>query len=408
MRRSMFIAAENSRHRVAMIALYRALIKSGNKIALPQNLQPSGPVHPIVHLIRKRVRKNKTYTSLRLIYAAMAAGYKFLTMFTKAQNPKSSEYAMIVNHLRKRADEAALSRSKLPPRKQHKRWEKNNPPLLIKISDPTEPPEYISTVRPRPKSDFNGERKVPVFTATTEGLPFLRTRKPQPRILSKIIGKKQRVLRKRIYSIVDINEEHMPAAEQEDNWDRLVRKELRAAGLEEEGPPEGPFGTYQRSQVLSRLWYMAQLDTTWNDWIARGRALGQIAEQERTLAEEEKRIADGTQEVAAAAQVVEETTDPVTAKMLENKRDATPSPIPVADPFLAPRWQAIVERNENKLLPRNGPDPRAKTGRGGDTARHGKDNAQTKDRNQTLPSDDFDIDSALDAFGTLALKRKVS
>lgn len=72
----MFIAAENSRHRIAAIALYRALLKTGKKIAIPQNLQPSGPVHPIVHLIRKRVRKNKSYTSLRLLYAAMTAGYR--------------------------------------------------------------------------------------------------------------------------------------------------------------------------------------------------------------------------------------------------------------------------------------------------------------------------------------------
>ncbi|KAL6404610.1 hypothetical protein AUP68_11432 [Ilyonectria robusta] len=404
MRRSMFIAAENSRHRIAAIALYRALLKTGKKIAIPQNLQPSGPVHPIVHLIRKRVRKNKSYTSLRLLYAAMAAGYKFLTMFTKAQNPNSSEYTMIIDHLRKRAEEAALSRSKLPPRKKHKAWEKS-PPLLTKISKPNEPPKYISTVRPRPKSTFNGERKVPVFTGTSEGLPFLRTQKPQPRLLSKSIDKKQQVLLGKIYNIVDIDEKHMPAAEQEDNWDKLMRKELRAAGLKEEGSLEGPFSTYQRSQALAKLWYVAQIDTTWNDWIARGRALSQIVEDEKTLAGREKRIADGTQGRTEGVQSGGGVPDPITAKMVRDKLNAQ-APIPVTDPFLGPSWQAVVKRDENRLLARSARDPRAKTEPGGEP-RQRRGNAQTNDSKQNLSNNDLDLDSVMDAFETLTLKRKV-
>lgn len=76
MLRSPFVPARNSRHRHAALALYRALVKTGKKVPLPKGLKEAGPVHPIVHLVRKRFAKNSNYTSLRLVYAAMAAGYK--------------------------------------------------------------------------------------------------------------------------------------------------------------------------------------------------------------------------------------------------------------------------------------------------------------------------------------------
>ncbi|KPM34498.1 hypothetical protein AK830_g12076 [Neonectria ditissima] len=352
---SMFIASRSSRHRVAAIALYRALIKSSRDIVLPKDLQPSGPVHPIVHLIRKRVGKNKTYTSLRLVYAAMAAGYKFLTMFTKAQDSSTAEYAMIVNHLRKRANEAALSRSKLPPQKPRRSW-KRTPPLLTRISHPDAPPKYISTVRPRPKSEFNGDRKVPVFGATAEGLPYLRVQKPQPRLMSMTIHKKQKVFVGKGRKLEEIDEVHMPAAEQEDNWERLVRKELKAAGMQEEAAYDGPLGDYQRSQVLSRMWHTNRMTKTWKDWVARGSALHQIAEEERILAEKETRIAQGLQGGAANAQSDQNELDSITAKILEKRRDMVAAqapaqtPTPVADPFTAPAWRTVVRRSEERML----------------------------------------------------------
>ncbi|KAK7414591.1 hypothetical protein QQX98_006528 [Neonectria punicea] len=352
---SMFIASKSSRHRVAAIALYRALIKTSRDIALPKDLQPSGPVHPIVHLIRKRVGKNKTYTSLRLVYAAMTAGYKFLTMFTKAQDPSTPEYTMLVEHLRKRADEAALSRSKLPPQKPRRSWSRN-PPLLTRISHPDAPPKYISTVRPRPKSEFNGERKVPVFGATAEGLPYLRVQKPQPRLLSMTIHKKQMVFVGKGRKLEEVDEVRMPAAEQEDNWEMLVRKELKAAGIEKESAHDEPFGGYQRSEVLSRLWHMNRMSKTWKDWVARGSALHQIAEEERVLAEKETQIAEGLQSDATDVQGAQDELDSITAKILEQRRDMAEAqapaeaPTPVVDPFVSPAWRAVVKRDEERIL----------------------------------------------------------
>lgn len=81
MSRSTFIAARNSRHRTAALALYRALLRTASKVPVPvenaaQKTSKDVKANPIVRIVRKRFAKNTPYTSFRLIYAAMAAGYK--------------------------------------------------------------------------------------------------------------------------------------------------------------------------------------------------------------------------------------------------------------------------------------------------------------------------------------------
>lgn len=70
MSRSPFIAARNSRHRTAALALYRALIRTASRVPVAEETSP------IVKIVRRRFAKNTGYTSFRLIYAAMTAGYK--------------------------------------------------------------------------------------------------------------------------------------------------------------------------------------------------------------------------------------------------------------------------------------------------------------------------------------------
>lgn len=88
MSRSTFIAARNSRHRTAAIALYRALLRTASKVPVPvenaaQKTSKDLKTNPVVRIVRKRFAKNTPYTSFRLIYAAMTAGYKvgFLSFF---------------------------------------------------------------------------------------------------------------------------------------------------------------------------------------------------------------------------------------------------------------------------------------------------------------------------------------
>ena len=80
MPRSFFVPAQNSRHRVAALALYRALVRISRQITLPQDAQHKRSVHPVAHLVRQRFEAHKTYTSLRLVYSSMATGYKVSTV----------------------------------------------------------------------------------------------------------------------------------------------------------------------------------------------------------------------------------------------------------------------------------------------------------------------------------------
>ncbi|POR34001.1 Uncharacterized protein TPAR_05802, partial [Tolypocladium paradoxum] len=97
MRRLPFIPARDPRHRTAALALYRALLRSASRIPLPGDA-PSCKPGAVARLVRRRFAGNRAYTSLRLVYASMAAGYRFLTLFARAQTPGSPEHAQVVHH----------------------------------------------------------------------------------------------------------------------------------------------------------------------------------------------------------------------------------------------------------------------------------------------------------------------
>lgn len=75
MRRTAFVPARSSRHRASALALYRALLRSAVKC---DNVGSNNDGE-IKSVITSQFRKNTTYTSSRLTYAAMVAGYKVIS-----------------------------------------------------------------------------------------------------------------------------------------------------------------------------------------------------------------------------------------------------------------------------------------------------------------------------------------
>lgn len=92
MARTPFIPARSSRHRIATLALYRALLKSASEVALPDQIgvvcKASKPLETIV---RRRFEKNSIDTSPRLVFAAMTAGYK-----VRRKRPATARYLPVV------------------------------------------------------------------------------------------------------------------------------------------------------------------------------------------------------------------------------------------------------------------------------------------------------------------------
>ncbi|PFH55829.1 hypothetical protein XA68_17556 [Ophiocordyceps unilateralis] len=279
-----YVPARDPRHRIAVLALYRALVRSVRAIPLPPDVVDGGSV---TGLVRRRFVKHKHFTSLRLLYAAMAAGYRFLTMFAKAQTPASAEHGQLVAFLRSHpARQPASSRS---ARTSESESASRVPaePLIKNIAGPYEPPRYVSSRMPRPQSSLNGPRRVPILAMTCHGQPFLRLQKPQPVAMSRAIGRKEAIFKKKLSNVVHITDEILPSAECEDEWDRQVAQLMVRELGQNPDQDESLYTSFRWSAILGKLWMEWQLEKTWQDWIARGTALHELVEQERALAEQE-------------------------------------------------------------------------------------------------------------------------
>ncbi|KOS22437.1 hypothetical protein ESCO_001874 [Escovopsis weberi] len=407
MSRSQFVAARSSRHRVAALALYRALIRTAGQVPIPQQLRAPGPRSSLVKLVRKRFVKNTPFTSFRLIYASMAVGYKFLALFVKAQTAGSPEHAQVITLIQKQ------HRSSKAPNAAHPRQLPSSPsssssattsrpapaspagPLLINVARPGEPPKYTSTILPRPASSSSSSssppaapRRIPIVSATADGQPFLRITKPQPHTLSRMVGRKGRLFSNRIASIMEVDEEWVPQAALEDEWDALIR-DLRAreapapaprgpgmmvAGGDAEGPaPHDHERTFGWSVQLSRLWFEYKIESTWEDWLARGDALQELVQREKALREQETAAAGGHQARPAAMRAPRHadargrdadlpppnvgrspaTHMPVIAALRAHQASAPagpPAQDDPADPFTSDTWAALVRSQTKRML----------------------------------------------------------
>lgn len=126
-----------------------------------------------------------------------------------------------------------------------------------------------------------------MMATTAEGQPFLRTSSLQPHDMSRMVGRKNKIFQSKIFKIAEIQDELMPAAESEDQWDRIVAQQLRREGLPREEASGDAEESYTWSLYLSRLWLEWKIEMTWQDWLARGEALQRIVDAEQELADEE-------------------------------------------------------------------------------------------------------------------------
>ncbi|KAM4063172.1 ubiquitin-conjugating enzyme [Hirsutella rhossiliensis] len=392
MRRLPYIPARDSRHRTAVLALYRALVRSASQIPLPPDVlaRAAAPVSsspasapgpgPVVQVVRRRFAKNRPYDSLRLVYASMAAGYRFLTLFAKARDPASAEHAQVVDHVRARLESSAASRAARAAAPSANPSPASGPlrtkePLIFNTASPGQSPRYTSSVLPRPRSVLDDgdktSRRVPSLCSTSYGQPFLRMRKPQPRALSKMVGLKDRFFQKKVYKVVEINEDLVPEALLEDEWDALVADQIarelgpRAATAHDDRH-RGHEATHVWTLLLARLWSEFQIEKTWQDWTARGTALNQLVEEERALAEHESGAPRPARQQPRA--------DHRASGQGASGQDIRPNvgewpfaPLPFfeclkraptkyhtgaddgKDPFLSPTWATLVEAQDTRL-----------------------------------------------------------
>ncbi|TDZ37102.1 hypothetical protein CTRI78_v011168 [Colletotrichum trifolii] len=277
-----FVPARNSRHRVAAIALLRALLREGRQVQLPQDVCRKGR-HPVSDLIKKAFHRNRTEVSPRLIFAAMTAGYKFLTFFKNAQSQASTEHSEIVAYLREKNEQIAQAEANQRPKKKPRRPKRIARPLIERVSEPGRPPEFVSNFFPRPRHVFKGRRKIPQVVVTASGDAFLRYKRPQPVTLSKILRRKAaRKHRLSELSTTEFENELLPQAMDEDMWEELV-DEMLGVRRRRRGDRNG----HEQTARDCRAAVQAALRTHRADNAVKAQVLYKAVEEEKKLLAEE-------------------------------------------------------------------------------------------------------------------------
>lgn len=241
-----FVPAWNSRHRTACFSLYRRLLRLADLVLLPASILDAwSNSNPVRTVVRKAFRRNRADTSPRLVQPALKAGYRSLTVLSRAQNPESTEYARVLKFLLARLQERI---STVEQKSLHPPHSKNPPrvpavahplsvPLLVKVTpeptpdNPNPKPVYTTPNRPRPLEEVPGKRHIPVLDMAND-FPFLRFKKPQPDSLNRVLTQKIRTFSERQQAIKDMKDNGLDDADEEDDWDRLVSSLV----LKEKGP----------------------------------------------------------------------------------------------------------------------------------------------------------------------------
>lgn len=134
--------------------------------------------------------------------------------------------------------------------------------------------------------------KVPHIGFTAEFVPFLRFRKPQSQILTKILTRKRRAAMKSEQRSREVVTKLVPDAAAEDHWDSVVAKQMRAELGSDPEHSSDPTASYQYSTQLMKLWYTWRHERRWQDSVARGAALQTIVDGVKNATSEHNLLVD--------------------------------------------------------------------------------------------------------------------
>ncbi|KAK0284980.1 hypothetical protein LTR35_005180 [Friedmanniomyces endolithicus] len=280
-------------HRIAAIALYRALLLSTR--TLPPQTFPPPERTSLQNIIRNRFKQARHEQSPRYLRLCFEAGYEALDRLDAAgavagdaQDEKREESASYILALLARAPEkvkrapplTALDPSLLKDLKLHLRTRPN----ATATTTETEKPSLFD--RPLPLAQLKGgKRRVPVLY-NAQGVPVLRLSKPQPAALSGYINHRAEVKQKRHDTRHRLTEE-LEGARWEDGWDGILERETGVRERNEQGKWRGVGWTQEivsaRDEVGRRLGEDAEKRR-----VMGGRMQG-VVDRERAMAEREGR-----------------------------------------------------------------------------------------------------------------------
>ncbi|KAK0266036.1 hypothetical protein LTR91_024760 [Friedmanniomyces endolithicus] len=283
-------------HRVAAIALYRALLLSTHTFA-PDVFSPPQRTQ-LQNIIRNRFKQARHEQSPRYLRLCFEAGYEALDRLDAAgaivageaegeeEERGSAAYilallARVPEKVKRAPPITALEPSLLKDLKLHLRT-RHNPTAAAE----TEKPSLFD--RPLPLAQLKGgKRKVPVLF-NAQGVPVLRLSKPQPAALSGYLNHRAEVKQKRHDTRHRLTEE-LEGARWEDGWDGIIEREtgIRQANKEESG--RGREGQWTREILSARDEVGRKLSEDAERRRVMGERMQGVVDRERGMAETEGR-----------------------------------------------------------------------------------------------------------------------
>jgi hypothetical protein len=363
MKRAPFLPGCDPRHRSAALALYRTLIRQAHRVPLPEPQTTNDPRNPIAYLIRKRFASNRSCTSSRLVYAALAAGYQFIDVLAKARSSSSPEHARLRSH---------LQAHHIPPSRPHANISLPDTPtkreprtgVLTKVVNRDGTYKYAPTHPPNQDPRW-ATRRLPHMARTSEDQTFIRFRKPQPVFLTRKLIKQRALSVRNVDKLKAVENEMMNAAKNEDTWEEIVRRQMELEGfaVSQYSPDDMPEESYRYSVAISRLWLHLKWETRWYDLVARGDGyqafINEVAEVQKAHDAEPMETRQPRSKVSPSTFAGNRPTSPVRLG-----RDEVSYPLLTAvkkltgrfpegneaDPFAAPYWALLVRDKSGMLL----------------------------------------------------------
>lgn len=298
------------------LSLYRALLRQSHR--LPQT---SAETESIRHLVRTKFDRYKGIHSPTQTLHCLQAGYEVKDILVICQATRTNKYckALDLFHSACSENKDSLARIQLLLRSSRSRKPTSTPkdeniPTPVNLSrmqkkraENIEFQRQTRWIHPntepilsRPRPVVSGRRKVPVFV-NARGVPFLRIKKPQPQILSKIIRQKHALKDKLIERRGRLLVECYFAKDEED-WDRILTDQSLTTQTITQGKelpswlkgswPESAWESYQQSKLDNKKYERQNLDMARKLWkvVLKERELAEREEAERNNLDEETHV----------------------------------------------------------------------------------------------------------------------
>ncbi|KAF2211436.1 hypothetical protein CERZMDRAFT_68576 [Cercospora zeae-maydis SCOH1-5] len=195
------VAHKSGAHRIAAIALFRALLSQCNKLELPAHRR-----HELSNVIRCRFAGFRHTTSHRQLKLLFEAGYEAVDHLDAAVAGDRASERYVLDLLQR------------APRNV------KNGPLYRSEDAATCPPTtlpFLEHATPRERLGGSGQRHVPkIFSANC--IPVLRMKKPQPLALTMYLDSRIKQRQKR-HDLRNQLQEQVAIAAQEEEWDDILQ-----------------------------------------------------------------------------------------------------------------------------------------------------------------------------------------